>query len=79
MKSIQRRFNNIVSKNEGWSSYLCFAGAVAGQQFSKQTLHRWFTKLVNKEDYAASDKRAVLAHLETLTKTRDDDKKHGQI
>lgn len=67
MKSIQRRFNNIREKKEGWSSYLCFAQAVVGQKFSRETIHRWFNKLVDKDDYAARDKKNILTNLESLT------------
>lgn len=67
MKSIERRFNNIREKKQGWSSYLCFAQAVTGQKFSRAALHRWFNKLVDKDDYSASDKRNILMNLESLT------------
>ncbi len=66
MKSIERRFKNIQEKKAGWSSYLCFAEAITGQMFSKEAIHRWFNKLVDKNDYAQGDKRAVLAHLQSL-------------
>lgn len=67
MKSLERRFINIADKHHFWSSYTCFAEAVKGQKFSSQIIHRWFQKLVDKDDYARSDKKAVLAHLENLT------------
>ena len=67
MKSVERRFNNITEKNPFWSSYICFAEAVKEQHFNRQAIHRWFQKLVDKNDYAKSDKRAILAHLENLT------------
>lgn len=67
MKSLERRFNNITEKKPFWSSFICFAEAVKGQGFNRQTIHRWFQKLVDKNDYARSEKRAVLAHLENLT------------
>lgn len=67
MKSIQRRFKNIEEKNTYWSSYICFAEAITKQGFNKQTIHRWFQKLVDKEDYARNEKRAVLQHTENLS------------
>ena len=57
MKSIERRFKNIEEKNPFWSSYICFAEAIQGQRFSKQTVHRWFQKLVDKDDYAKKKKK----------------------
>lgn len=69
MKSLERRFSNTVKRNPYWSSYTCFAEALAGQKFSKQTLHRWFQKLVDKDDYARQEKREILKHLIALTNT----------
>lgn len=67
MKSIERRFKSIKEKKEGWSTYLCFAQAITGQKFSRESLHRWFNKLVNKDDYSTKDKRNILMNLESLT------------
>ena len=67
MKSIERRFKNIQEKKQGWSTYLCFAEAVKDQKFSREAVHRWFNKLVDKDDYDGSDKKSILAHLESLT------------
>jgi len=67
MKSLERRFNNITEKNPNWSSYICFAEAIKGQNFSKQIIHRWFNKLVEKGDYAKNEKKAVLAFLVGLS------------
>lgn len=67
MKSLQRRFNITIEKNPNLSSYSCFARAIKEQGFNKQTIHRWFQKLVDKDDYTKKEKRAVLAHLENLS------------
>ena len=67
MKSVQRRFLNIQEKKQGYSSYSVFAEAVARQKFSKDVLRRWFNKLVDKNDYVASEKKDILAHLYNLT------------
>lgn len=75
MKSLERRFKNIVDKNPFWSSLVCFTEAVKGQGFGRQTIHRWFQKLVEKEDYCLGDKKDVLAHAEELSKVVEDDQK----
>lgn len=77
MKSLERRFNNITKKNPIWSSYTCFAEAVSGQGFSKQAIHRWFQKLVDKDDYARDEKKAILEHLENLTDKPEHNKNLG--
>lgn len=80
MKSLERRFNNITEKNPFWSSYICFAEAIVYQRFSRSIIHRWFQKLVDKDDYARNEKRAILEHLENLTnlprKAENKDKRH---
>lgn len=69
MKSLERRFNNTAEKNPNWSSYISFAEAVKGQEFSKRTISYWFSKLVDKNDYARSEKKAILENLENLSNT----------
>lgn len=73
MKSIERRFRNIMDKNRNWSSYICFAEAIKGQKISKDIISRWFSKLVEKDDYSKSDKKQLLKHLEVLSNTTEDD------
>lgn len=63
MRSIKRRFDNISKANPYWSSYICFSAVIRGQKFSKQMIHRWFNKLVEKDDYDKRDKKALLAYL----------------
>lgn len=75
MKSIERRFKNIEARNHFWSSFACFAEAVKRQHFSRQAISRWFGKLVEKDDYARSDKRQILKHLEDLSNPAEDDQK----
>ena len=67
MKSIQRRFNKITEKNPYWGSYICLSEAVKGQKFSKDMIHRWFKKLVKKEEYEKREKTGLLIHLENLS------------
>jgi hypothetical protein len=66
MKSLSRRFENLKNKNEGWSSYSCFANALIGQNFSHPTINRLFKKMVDKDDYALNEKNEILGYLKTL-------------
>lgn len=66
MKSLKRRFKNISDRNPEWSSYICFAEAIKGQHFSKNTIRRWFSCLVENDDYNKSEKRVVMSHLSDL-------------
>jgi len=67
MKSIERRFNNITATHPLWSSYICFAEAIASQRFTSPAIHKWFQRLVNKSDYCKAEKRRVLVGLDKLT------------
>lgn len=75
MKSIERRYKNIEEKNPFWGSFICFAEAVKNQHFSKQTISRWFGKLVKKSDYSRSDKKQILNHLKDLSNLTEDNRK----
>jgi hypothetical protein len=66
MKSLERRFDAIQKRNPSWSSLTCFAMAINGQGFSKQTVARWFNKLVPKEEYSDAAKKEVMSSLEDL-------------
>ncbi len=71
MKSIERRFVALQSKQPQLSSLMNFGTAITGQNFNKDTVHRWFNKLVDKEDYERSDKRAILRHLVSISYPED--------
>jgi len=82
MRSLQARFNQTYKKYPSWSTYTCFAEAITSQRFSRSIIHRWFQKLVDKDDYARNEKRAILEHLENLTNlprtTKNKSKSHHQ-
>lgn len=67
MRSLQARFKQVSEKNPLWSSYICFTIAIKHQKFGRETIHRWFLKLVKEDDYARKEKRAILEYLENLT------------
>ena len=67
MRSLKARFNQTYKKYPLWSTYTCFAEAITSQRFSRSIIHRWFSKLVQKDDYARNEKRAILEHLENIT------------
>jgi hypothetical protein len=68
MKSLKRVFNKIRRENPYWSDYTCFAEAVRGRKFSAKTIIRNFNSLVNKEEYAKSEKKGIIEHLAELSK-----------
>jgi len=68
MRSVKRVFNKIRSGNPYWSDYICFAEAIHGRRFSRKTILRNFNILVNKEDYARSEKKEIVGFLVELSK-----------
>ena len=67
MRSIERRFANIMSENDGeWSTYTAFAETVRGQNFGEAVVLKWFDKLVDKDDYLRKEKQEILKYLLTL-------------
>lgn len=72
MRSIERRFKNMAEKKPFWSSYICFAEAIKGQKFTKPMISRWFSKLVEKDDYLKNDKKQILEQLEDLSNPIED-------
>jgi hypothetical protein len=68
MKSLERRFKNIEKRNPDWSTCLCFSEAVSRQNFSRQTIHRWFYKLVDKKDYDKKEVKQLLSYLRSHSK-----------
>jgi len=47
--------------------------------FSRQSIHNWFNKLVDKNDYAKEDKKAIMSFLESLGKHPGIIKNRGKL
>ncbi len=77
MKSIQKRFNQIVKNNPAWSSIICFHETVKDQDYSKKTIYYWFSKLVDKNDYDVSYKNELLSFVVKLSKSTEEGIKKG--
>jgi len=67
MKSIERIFNKVRKENPYWSDYIYFAEAIEGRKFLKQTIARYFNKLVDKNDYNPKEKKELLQQLFELS------------
>ena len=51
MKSIEIRFIKQQERHPELSSHTNFANSIKGAGFAPKTIHRWFNRLVEKEDY----------------------------
>lgn len=67
MRSIEKRFKHREEKNPCWSSWVCFADAIMGQNFNRKILREHFNNLVDKNDYEKKDKMQLLKYLYLLT------------
>lgn len=68
MLSVKSLFNNIQIKNPYWPSWVCFTETIKQRGFAPKIVAKWFNILVEKDDYAKSEKKELLAYLNTLTK-----------
>ena len=75
MRSLRRRHASVDKKNPYWSTYICFWHAVKSQEFNVKIIHRWFNRLVDKDDYSTSDKKSLLKDLVDLKNDVEDDRK----
>jgi len=61
----KQKFHLIERMNPYWSSYTCFCDALKDCPYiSKKALRRSFKSLVDKDDYAESEKDEIIKHLE---------------
>lgn len=67
MKSLERRFSEARRKNPEYSSIICFAEAVCGQNFSRDVITKWFG-LVDKTDYLTGSKKEIVDWLEKISR-----------
>ena len=79
MRSIERRYKNIEKRNPFWSSYICFSNTIKKQKFGKQIISKWFTKLVDTDDYDRECKLQLLRYLQELSNSTEDSINKGNI
>ena len=68
MKSIERNFTKTVEKHPEWSSFICFSNTIMGAGFSEPRIKIMFDKLVDKNDYAKSEKKELIKFLLSINK-----------
>ncbi len=67
MLELTNRFNQIRALNDGLSTLMCLCMTVYSAGYHKNDIEEAL-KLVDKGDYRASDKEAIITALENLTK-----------
>ena len=63
MRSIEKRFLLEEDKAPLSSTYINFVRAIKGQNFSEAIIKKWFSKLVDKNDYDKAEKKEVVDYL----------------
>ena len=67
MRSLERRFNIQQDKHPYYSTLVNFGHAVEHQRFTQPIIAKYFNLLVEKSDYQASDRDAIIEHLLQLS------------
>jgi len=71
MRSLKEKFNETIEKHPFWSTYISFAVSITGQNYPKEMVRKWFTKLVDRDDYALEEKRQIFLSVLTLLKKEE--------
>jgi len=69
MKSLERLANKIKEENPCWSDYLCFVETIQRRKFSERTIRKYFSKLVDKNEFNKRNKKDLLKYLMSLSTT----------
>ena len=69
MKTIELHFNKIKEKNPSLGDYSILYRAVKGKRFKEDAISRWFTQLVDINDYDRSDRRELIRQLVEASQT----------
>lgn len=72
MRSLKALFEVQKRKNPNHGDYICLVNAIKRQNFTKDIIGRWFTKLIPKDDYAKKDKKSLIDQLVAHTKCAED-------
>jgi hypothetical protein len=67
MKSIQINYNNIQRKNPNLGPYPCLSYAVRNKNFSRDTISRFFVKIIPKDEYDKFTKNDYIDQLTALS------------
>jgi len=65
---MKKYFDEVSLANPNLSSYMCFAQVVSGHIFTQSQIRKGFNRLVDKEDYARSEKQQILNHIQKIAK-----------
>ncbi len=73
MISIKSTFYKIQDKQPSLGAFPVLAQVVKGKRFAQSSITRVFTKLVPKNEYVLSERRALIKYLTNLSNPLEDD------
>jgi len=63
-------FEKTKNANPYWSSLICFCSVVENRNLDEITIRKYFSKLVEKEDYQGSSKKELLEFILSLCRSK---------
>ena len=64
-----QEFNEVKRLNPFWSDFICFAEVIKSRNFlSIRTIKKYFVQLVDKNDFAKSEKGQIIKNLIRLSR-----------
>lgn len=71
MRSLRRRFEDIKKNNPDSTDYINFKRAVEWQNFTRDMITRWFTRLVPEDEYGRENKKDIINQLVECSKSAE--------
>ncbi|HEY4503198.1 MAG TPA: hypothetical protein VJC14_02070 [Candidatus Paceibacterota bacterium] len=72
MRSIERSYKKIQTRNPNLGTYPCLAQAVRERRFSRKSLVKVFSKLMPENEYAKSETKELIDYLENITNSSEE-------
>ena len=67
MRSIERSYKKVQTRNPILGTYPCLAQVVKGKKYSRKSLVKAFTELMPKDEYVKGEQKGLIDYLENLT------------
>jgi hypothetical protein len=67
MQSVRRRYETVSERHPEHSSYINFAKSIQGQGFTRKTITKWFSVLVDVGDYESVSRNSLIRELTELS------------
>jgi hypothetical protein len=72
MKSVEARFRKFQKKSSSVGEFVVLMQTVHGQKFGRETVSKWFYKLVPQDDFARSERHRLINQLYLHSNTSEE-------